>query len=96
MHLDVGAVDQQGVERAGQVTPQRTPSPNSPWRPPVASVTAPGGQRRPEHDRVEMAGMVGKVDPLARVGLAIDPAHAGPAKQSGNHGQKGPGHLVWP
>ena len=38
--------------------------------------------------------MVGEVDPLARVGLAVDPAHAGPAEDAGNDGQERGGHLA--
>ena len=30
-----------------------------------------------------MAGVIGEIDPLARIRLAIDPAHAGPAQKAG-------------
>ena len=41
-------------------------------------------QRRPDQDHVEMARVIGEVDALARVRLAVDPADAGPAEEAGH------------
>ena len=38
---------------------------------------------RTQNNRIQVAGVVGKVDALARVRLAIDPAHGEPAEQFG-------------
>ena len=38
--------------------------------------------------------MVGEIDPLAGVGLTINPAGRGPAEQTRRHGQQRAGHLV--
>lgn len=42
------------------------------------------GQRRPKNEGVEMARMIGEIDSLARLGLAINPAQGGAANQLGH------------
>ena len=40
-----------------------------------------------------MAGVIGEVNPLAGIGLAIDPAHRGTAEHFGQHHEKWNGQL---
>ncbi len=91
MHLDLFAIDQDRVEQpVGEVAAHR------PLGPVILGGHRPGDhphrlrQRRPDHDRVQVAGVVGEIDPLAGIGLRIDPAHAGSAQDAGDHGQKVP------
>ena len=51
-------------------------------------------QRRPEHDRVQVAGMVGEIDPLTSVRLRVDPPRAGPAQDPSRQRKKVPHEVL--
>src|SRR6202000_1254910 len=46
------------------------------------SPTGRGGQERPEHEKIEVAGVIGEVDALGQVGSAAEPAALHAAKQA--------------
>ncbi len=78
MHFDFRAVDQNGVEQlVGDVAAD-------PAGVPVVLGAHRAGQRpdvlrqgRPEHNGVQVAGMIGEVYPLAGIRLRLDPARTG-------------------
>ena len=69
------AFDQDSVEHAmGEVAADRSDGPIVPRRDRTGQEADLGRQRGPDDDRVQVAGVVGKIDALAGVGLALDPA----------------------
>jgi hypothetical protein len=88
MDFDFFPVDEQRVVRFGHMTPEWTAVPI------VLGGYGPGAlphimrQGRPNEDHIEVARVVRKIHALARVRLAVDPAHAGPAQKTGDSGYK--------
>ena len=87
MDLDFLAVDEQGVERFGHVAAQWAAVPIVFGRHGPRQLPHVVRQRRPDQNHVQMAGVIGEVDALARIRLAIDPAHARPAQEAGQRGE---------
>ena len=81
MDLDFRAVDQHGVEDLGrQVVADASLDPiilggDGPGQFPHA-----GRQRGPEDDGIQVAGVIGEVDPLAGIGLRVDPPRTAPLR----------------
>ena len=102
--LDFLAVDEQRVERFGQVAADRPAVPIVLGRHGPRQPADRLRQRRPDEDHVEVAGVIGEVDALAGVRLAVDPAHARPAEEAGtdseqhlgDHKGKPPGRPATP
>jgi hypothetical protein len=85
--FDLGAIDQHRIERLGQITADGAADPVVLGRHRASEPANPRGQGRPDEDHVEVAGVIGEVDPLTGVGLRFDPAHAGPADGAGDPGE---------
>ena len=93
VHLDGGAIDQDRIEDLlGE------PTANDPTRPVVFGGDGPRHlphrlrQRGPDDESIEVARVVGKVDSLAGVGLARDPADAGAGQEAGQSRERQAGH----
>jgi hypothetical protein len=80
--FDFLAINQQGVIRFGEITANRPAIPIVFGRHWARTLPHVVGQRGPDQDHVQVAGMVGKIHALAGVWLTIDPAHASPAQES--------------
>ena len=81
MDLDFFAIDEQRVERFRDVGFDPATSPIVFCRDRTSDAAKLTRERRPQHDRVEVAGMVCKVDTLARIWLAIDPPYGKAAEE---------------
>ena len=81
VNFDFLAIDQQGIEGFGNVGLQPTGRPIvfGGHRPSDPSQLA--RQSGPQHDGVEVAGVVGEVNALASVGLTINPTHRESAEE---------------
>src|SRR3954465_1817566 len=86
MYLDFFPVDEQSVIRLGHMAPQRTTVPIILGRHRPRSLPDIMRQSRPDEDHIEMTRVIREVNPLARIWLAVDPAHAGPAQKTGDSG----------
>ena len=89
------AVNQKRVEHVvGQIPPDRTGLPVVLGRYRPSEVANLRRQCRPDDNGVEMARVVGEVDPLACIGYALDPARTKAAQESGQQSQAGCGDPI--
>ncbi len=84
MHFDLLSVDQDGIEGLGQKSAKRRRSPIVLSRNRPRELPESLRETRPEHNRIQMAGVVREVDSLSRVRFGANPSHREAAHQFGS------------
>ncbi len=88
MNLKLAAINEHRVISAGNVSSQHSFAPIVFGSHRTREPSDMAGKRRPNEHDIDVASVVGEIDALARVGLAVNPTNAGAAhkpRQPGEH-----------